>query len=165
MLCFFFPSLSRLMFTKINLVFLMEWQVSCNPAGGEVLSIIGQLDVVPSICILARPCWGLFILTFRDAFTAQLTPKITPAACAWGARLCFFPRGLHCHGNQTGRKERVSAWNRSALRNKAEGRPSASSAFSLWKRSHRAPGLLEENVLPAGLGLWEPHLFLTRDIF
>ena len=56
----------------------------------------------------------------------------TQCLCMWCKALLFL-KGLHFHGNQTGRKERISAWNHLVLKNKAWCRPTASSEFSLWK--------------------------------
>lgn len=78
----------------------------------------------------------------------------------------LFPRGLHFHGNQTGRKERISAWNFWAFRNKAECRPTASSEFSLWRTAATVThSLLEEDMPLAGFSPRETQFCPTLLLF
>lgn len=79
-----------------------------------------QSEAAPSVCLSACPSQDLFVLTFGDVFTAHLTPKITHAACAWGARRCCFQEAGVSMETRQAEKKRISAWNRSALRNKAD---------------------------------------------
>lgn len=133
---------------------------------------------------LLHPClpWPEPVHTYmlgcvNFAFDSQ---NNTRCLCLWCKALPF-PKGLHFHGNQADRKERISAWNHSVLRNKAEHRPRASSEFSLWEpgptvtlgclrktcsplaSAHEKTFLLTGDVLKArkaGFEILEPGLFL-----
>lgn len=121
------------------------------PAGSSVRNkTIGGCTFRPPVCL---PLPGPVRADIWGCVHCSLDSRNNTCCLCMRCKALLFPRSLHFHGNQTGRKEKdkcvksLSAWKQSGMQTKGL------ICIQPVKTSHRPdPELLEENLLPAGFG-------------